>query len=171
MKQPSGNDLASLPLVLFLNNIRSLHNVGAILRSSEAVGIKNIILQGITPKPPRFEIDKTSLGALNGLAWEYTQDATQHLALLKKEGYHLYALELTQSSSNIFQTRLEFPAVLIVGNEREGVENDILNMCKGTLEIPMYGEHVHSLNVSNATAVALYEFRRQFQNNGQKISA
>jgi 23S rRNA (guanosine2251-2'-O)-methyltransferase len=150
--------MTKLPVIIALNNVRSLHNVGAIFRSADAVNAERIILGGLTPVPPRHEIEKTALGATKTVAWEYCKDLRPKLLELKKKGYSIYALEQSTHSQDIFLTALNHPAVLVVGHEREGVENTVLNLCDAHLHIPMLGKSAHSLNVSTATTVALYQF-------------
>ena len=146
------------PVIVVLNNVRSLHNVGAIFRSADAINAEKIILGGLTPVPPRHEIEKTALGATETVPWEYCKDIIPELQRLKAEGYFLYALEQTDTAENIFETELEKPAVLVVGHEREGVEKDVLTICDFHLMIPMLGKSAKSLNVSTATTVALFQF-------------
>lgn len=150
-----------LPVILVLNNVRSLHNVGAIFRTADAVDLKEIILAGITPSPPRFEIDKTALGAVESVNWQYLSDPKPYIFSLKSQGFKILALEQTKQAVSIYEKTLAFPLVLIVGHEREGVEKELLAICDEHLFIPMNGT-VHSLNVSNASAVALYELRRKY---------
>ena len=155
-----------LPAVLILDNVRSLHNVGAIFRTAEATGIQEVVLTGLTPVPPRHEIDKTALGALRTLAWRYEPNAAACVAALKKEGYTAYALELTPTATILYEAPLTWPLALVVGHEREGVEPDVLALCDAHLSLPMHGTSVHSLNVSNATSIALYELGRRFWYHG-----
>jgi len=158
----SANFPKSLPLVLALDNVRSLHNVGAILRTAEAAGVEEVLLGGLTPAPPRTEIDKTALGALKTLKCRYVRDLGAELVLYAGKGYSLAALEQTKSSTPIFETPISFPLVLVVGHEREGVQPEILSLCSLHLELPMQGTSIHSLNVSTATGIALYECLRRF---------
>lgn len=148
--------MSRTPVVIALNNVRSLYNVGAIFRSADGVNAEGIILGGLTPTPPRHEIEKTALGATHTVPWEYAQDLRQALATYREKGYALYALEQTERSTNLFATELRFPCVIVAGHEREGVEQGVLDMCDGHVELPMLGESAKSLNVSTATTVALY---------------
>ena len=150
-----------LPLVLIAENIRSLHNVGSLFRSSDGAGIQKIILTGLTPTPPRHEISKTALGTVQTVAWEYQKDSLSAGLELKKAGYTLYSLEQTPCARNIFHIKLQGPAALVIGHEREGVESSTLAVFNNHLYIPMQGSGAHSLNVSNAASIALYEFARQ----------
>jgi tRNA G18 (ribose-2'-O)-methylase SpoU len=151
-----------LPVIIVLDNVRSLHNVGAIFRTADAVDLKEIVLAGITPSPPRFEIDKTALGAVKSVAWQYLCDPKPYLLSLKAQGFKILALEQTKQAVSLYKENPTFPLVLIVGHEREGVEKELLAICDDHLFIPMNGT-VHSLNVSNASAVALYELRRKYE--------
>ena len=152
----------SLPLILVLHNVRSLHNVGAIFRSADGADVKQIILSGLTPTPPRHEISKTALGATESISWQYLRDLAPKLKELKKAGYSIAALEQTSSAKNFYTQKVKLPLVLIVGHEREGIEKEILELCDLQLELPMLGKNAHSLNVSNATSIALYELVRRF---------
>jgi 23S rRNA (guanosine2251-2'-O)-methyltransferase len=158
-----------LPLVVILDNVRSLHNVGAIFRSADATRVEKIILCGLTPMPPRTEIDKTALGATASVPWEYRQSIHEIIAELVKNRYTLYALEQSGSATDIFHTSLSLPAALVVGHEREGVSNEVLAVCNHHLQIPMYGASAHSLNVSTSTTVALYQFSMQFCYDGETL--
>jgi len=149
-----------MELVLALDNVRSLHNVGAIFRSADGAGVSRIVLGGLTPTPPRHEISKTALGACESVPWEYCRDLVKCISELKLRGYTVYALELTPTAVPIFDVKLNEPAVLIVGHEREGVQTEILALCDVHLSLPMHGKCV-SLNVATATGVAVYEFYRQ----------
>lgn len=151
-----------LPLVVVAENVRSLHNIGAIFRSADAVALERLVLVGLTPAPPRWEIDKTSLGATKSVNWEYAPSIEPVIAALRKEGRRIYALEQTEKAENIFTTHFEFPAALIIGHEREGVSKMALEQADFHLIIPMHGTSAHSLNVSTATTVALYRFAQQF---------
>lgn len=143
-----------------LNNIRSLYNVGAIFRTADAVNAEGLLLGGLTPKPPRHEIEKTALGATETVPWEYAADLKAALLAYREKGYTLYALEQTETSTNLFETKLEFPCVVVAGHEREGVEQEILDICDGHVELPMLGESAKSLNVSTSTSVLLYSLLR-----------
>jgi tRNA G18 (ribose-2'-O)-methylase SpoU len=150
-----------MDLILVLDNVRSLHNVGAIFRTADGAGVSSIILGGLTPTPPRHEITKTALGATDTVPWEYSRDLAQRLKELKTKGYAIYALELSQTAVPIYQTQLTTPSVLIVGHEREGVHPDLLQLADVHIKLPMLGTSAHSLNVSVATGIAVYEFGRQ----------
>ncbi|MEI6692809.1 MAG: RNA methyltransferase [Chlorobium sp.] len=152
------------PLFLMLHNIRSMWNVGSMFRTADAAGIEKMILSGYTATPPRKEIDKTALGAQETVVWEYHPDPVELLSQLKKDGVTICGLEITDRSRPYTTVnRGEFPMCLVVGNEVEGLEPDVLALCDDVLEIPQYGTK-HSLNVSVAAGIALFELVRVFRN-------
>jgi tRNA G18 (ribose-2'-O)-methylase SpoU len=133
-----------------------MENVGSIFRTCDAAGVTKLILTGITPRPPRKEIDKTALGAVDTVEWEGEENLELRIFNLKNEGFKIVALE--QDSRSIPYTEFiknDQPVALIVGSETEGVQKEILDLCNEIIEIPMYGEK-NSLNVSVATGIALY---------------
>jgi 23S rRNA (guanosine2251-2'-O)-methyltransferase len=158
-----------MDLIIALDNVRSLHNVGAIFRTADGAGVSRIILGGLTPTPPRHEISKTALGAADTMPWEHSLNLLATLGQLKTKGYRIYALELTADAVPIHEAGLSLPAVLVVGHEREGVQPDILALADGRLLLPMRGRSVRSLNVSVAAGVAAYEFARRFGYNKENL--
>jgi tRNA G18 (ribose-2'-O)-methylase SpoU len=147
-------------IYLVLDNVRSMENVGSIFRTCDAAGVTKLILTGITPRPPRKEIDKTALGAVDTVEWESEDNLEFTISNLKKQGFKIVALE--QDSRSIPYTEFESDNVsvaLIVGSETEGVQKEILDLCDTIIEIPMHGEK-NSLNVSVATGIALYQLIR-----------
>ncbi|MEI8004028.1 MAG: TrmH family RNA methyltransferase [Methanothrix sp.] len=153
----------TLPIILALNNIRSLHNTGAIFRTADALNLEQLILGGLTPVPPRPEIDKTALGACQTVAFRHAPRLESSLTTLKSEGYTLYAVELTPTATPLYSLQICFPAVFVLGHERMGVEPSIIELCQHTVALPMRGQSAYSLNVSNAAAVVGYEALRQWQ--------
>jgi len=144
-------------IYLILDNIRSMENVGSIFRTADAAGVQKIFLCGITPKPPRKEIDKAALGAVDFVEWEYAKNAKALISNFKKQGIHIIALE--QDSRSIpLSTFYPLPSTtaLIVGNEVDGISKEILDLADQIIEIPMHGKK-NSLNVSVATGIALFE--------------
>lgn len=141
---------------VLLDNIRSLYNIGSILRTADGVGVDKIILTGITANPPRKEISKTALGAEDMVPWEYIEDPLEAIKKLKQEGFLIIALEQTPVSLDYKTIEYKFPLCLVVGNEVEGVDKNILDECDTVVQIPMGGEK-ESLNVSVAFGVAGYE--------------
>ncbi|MEI7792358.1 MAG: RNA methyltransferase [Candidatus Berkelbacteria bacterium] len=150
--------MKKLPKIyLILDNIRSMENVGSIFRTCDAAGVSKLILTGITPRPPRKEIDKTALGAVDTVEWESEDNLQFLISDLKKEGFKIVALE--QDSRSIPYTEFlanDQPVALIIGSETEGVQKEILDACDEIIEIPMHGEK-NSLNVSVAAGIALYK--------------
>lgn len=145
--------------VIILENIRSLHNVGAIFRTADAAGFDKVYCGGYTGTPPDRRIEKVSLGAENSIEWEQAEDVSTLCEKLKSEGYELVALEQTSKSEDIFKEEFKSEkTALILGNEVEGVTVDVLNKCDRHVEIGMYGEK-GSLNVSVAAGIAMYQVR------------
>jgi 23S rRNA (guanosine2251-2'-O)-methyltransferase len=145
------------PVSLLLHNIRSLYNVGSIFRTADAGLAEKLYLCGYTPHPPRKEIEKTALGAVDSVPWEYAADSVETVLRLKEHGIMVFAVELTSHSRTIASLRAnDFPLCLVLGNEITGVDDDVLAVCDGAVEIPMYGVK-HSLNVGVATGIALFE--------------
>lgn len=149
---------ARLPFCILLNNIRSLHNVGAIFRTADGAGAEKIWLCGITGYPPQSEIAKTALGAEKRIPWEYKKDAAAVLADLKKAGYQIVVLEQAEGSVPYEDFIPQSPVCLVVGNEITGVQEQLLAFCDQAIEIEMAGVK-NSLNVSVAFGVIAYHFR------------
>jgi tRNA G18 (ribose-2'-O)-methylase SpoU len=151
------------PVTLVLHNIRSMWNVGAMFRSADAAGIEKIVITGYTATPPRKEIDKVALGAQETVCWEYCADPLEAVAKLKGEGCRVFGLEIAENSRPYTELRAgDFPLALLVGNEVEGIGDELLAHCDDVLEIPQYGTK-HSLNVAVAAGVAVFEAVRAFQ--------
>lgn len=141
--------------VVVVPNIRSAHNVGAILRTADGAGVNKVYITGYSPYPPHPGLLKVSLGAENFVKWEYTKQTGRLLKQLKEKGYNIVALEQTKTSTNMFSWKPKFPCALVLGNEKTGVTKDQLKYCNKAVEIPMRGKK-NSLNVSVATGIALY---------------
>ena len=145
------------PVSLIVHNVRSLYNVGSLFRTFDSMLASELILCGYTPHPPRKEIEKTALGAVDTVPWSYHKNIQDAITLQKDAGKKIIALELTDSLrdySDLHNT--DFPCAIIAGNELTGIDNDVLALCDFSIEIPMYGVK-HSLNVSVAAGIALYE--------------
>ncbi len=153
------------PIVLVLDNIRSMHNVGSIFRTADAFLVKAIYLCGYTPKPPHRDINKTALGATETVDWTYFATTTEAVQLLQHIDYEILAIEQAENSL-MLQDVAAVPGknlALVFGNEVEGVSDAVLRYCHGCIEIPQLGMK-HSLNVSVAAGIVLWEFvRKQVQ--------
>ncbi|OGH58690.1 MAG: hypothetical protein A2725_03260 [Candidatus Magasanikbacteria bacterium RIFCSPHIGHO2_01_FULL_33_34] len=144
---------------LILPNIRSCHNVGAMFRTADAFGIDKIFLVGYTPVPPKPQIDKVSLGAEKWVPFETKKNLKILIQKLKKNNIKIVALEKTNKSNDINKFKYKGDIALIVGNEVEGVSEDIIRLCDEVLHIPMQGKK-ESLNVSIAGGIAMHILRK-----------
>lgn len=148
------------PLVIVLDNVRSMHNVGSAFRTADAFWISRLILCGVTGTPPHREIEKTALGATATVEWEYfttTQEAVQNL---RNDGFRIYAVEQAEGSISLQHfNAASNKTALIFGNEVYGVDQEIVNISDGVIEIPQSGTK-HSLNVSVSIGVVLWELLR-----------
>ena len=131
--------LEKIPTIIVLDNIRSMHNVGAIFRTADAFLIEKIILCGITPQPPHREIHKAALGATESVEWQYQTSTKDAISELKKAGYRIFGIEQTTSSQLIteFEIDTNEKYALILGNEVEGISDEILSDCDGFIELPV----------------------------------
>ena len=148
-----------IPLVLILDNVRSMHNVGSIFRTADAFLICKIVLCGITPRPPHREIHKAALGATESVNWIYEKNINIAIENLKKENFEIIGIEQTTASKMIseFEISKEKKYALILGNEVEGISDEALPNIDIFLEIPQLGTK-HSLNVSVCAGIAIWEF-------------
>ncbi|TAL68649.1 MAG: TrmH family RNA methyltransferase [Bacteroidetes bacterium] len=145
------------PISLMIINVRSLYNVGSIFRTADSARLKELILCGFTPYPPRKEIDKTALGATESVPWKYFKNPIDAIIELKSNGIKVIAVEITDKRRSYDTlTKSDFPLCLVLGNELTGIDNNILKECEDAIEIPMYGVK-HSLNVSVAAGIVAYE--------------
>ncbi len=148
-----------LPLVVILDDVRSLHNIGAVFRTSDAFLIDCIYLCGITATPSHPEIHKTALGAEDTVYWKYVENILDVVQKLHEEGFIVLAVEQTEESTLLHEFELERNKkyAIIMGNEVKGVRQEVVNVCDGCIEIPQFGTK-HSLNVSVAAGIVLWEF-------------
>lgn len=147
------------PLVLVLDNIRSLHNIGSAFRTADAFLIEKIYLCGVSGKPPHKEIEKTALGATQSVAWEYTPNTLDAVKYLKLNGYCVYAVEQVKNSIKLGE-HADFntgKVALVFGNEVYGVGQEVIDICDAVIEIPQFGTK-HSLNVSVSIGIVMWEF-------------
>jgi tRNA G18 (ribose-2'-O)-methylase SpoU len=143
-------------IVVVLDNIKSMYNVGAIFRTCECAKVKKIILCGITATPPRDKIYKTSMGTVDLVEWEYFHDTTQAIKKLKDDGYCIMALEQTDNSVHYKTVGYPKPLAIILGHEKNGISRKVLNMVDLAVEIPMYGQ-ANSLNVATSAGIIIFE--------------
>lgn len=171
-----------LPLVVVLDNVRSLYNVGSVFRSCDAFRVEAVYLCGITATPPNAEIHKTALGGEDSVAWRYFATPEEAVSALQEQGYFVYAIEQCEGSTKLQDLKedltnstlhtnnstqitphstLSTPHYAIVfGNEVKGVKQSVVDMCDGCLEIPQFGTK-HSLNVSVTAGIVVWEFAKR----------
>lgn len=142
-------------VIIVLDNIRSLSNIGSFFRTADAFAIEAIYLCGITATPPHREIHKTALGATDSVAWEYFQDTLDAISSLRDKGYTIAALEQTHNSISLLDYQHATPTAYIFGNEVDGVSEKMLEVCDLILEIPQAGTK-HSLNVAVCAGILLW---------------
>lgn len=150
---------SKLPIVVVLDNIRSLNNVGSVFRTSDALLVERVLLCGITGTPPNNEIHKTALGAENSVDWEYHEQTINAINKLKDEGYHIISVEQTEKSISlpVYTPIRDKKYALVFGNELRGVEQDVVDNSDESIEIPQYGTK-HSFNISVSVGIVLWDF-------------
>lgn len=155
-------DTTKIPLVVVLDNIRSLNNVGSVFRTSDAFLVEAIYLCGITATPPNPEIHKTALGAEHSVEWKYFEDTVNAVQTLKENGYTVFAIEQVENSTMLDNLQLDSHQkyAIVMGNEVKGVEQAVVDACDGCIEIPQYGTK-HSLNVSVTAGIVIWDFFKQ----------
>ena len=146
------------PLVVVLDNVRSMYNVGSVFRTADAFRIEAIYLCGITSCPPHPEIHKTALGAEDAVDWYYNESALETVKTLQQQGYEVLAIEQVEGSTMLqdFMPETDKKYAVVFGNEVKGVSQDVVDCCDGCLEIPQFGTK-HSLNVSTAAGIVMWE--------------
>lgn len=146
------------PIIIILDDIRSLHNIGSVFRTADAFLIEKIYLCGITATPPNKEIHKTALGATETVAWEYQKEVIEVIQKLKNENVIVYAVEQVEHSImlNDFQPEEGKTYALVFGNEVFGVAQEAIAICDGTIEIPQLGTK-HSLNISVSAGIVVWD--------------
>lgn len=152
------------PVVIVLDNIRSLNNIGSVFRTADAFLIEKIYLCGITATPPHKDIRKTALGATESVDWEYRESTLQLAAKLKSDGYTVLAIEQAENAQMLHNFNIETSKkyALIFGNEVKGVDQKAVNNCDGVLEIPQFGTK-HSLNISVSVGLVVWDFWSKLQ--------
>jgi len=161
-----------IPLIVVLDNVRSLHNVGAIFRTSDAFLVESVYLCGITCTPPHAEIHKTALGAENTVEWKYFEDTHQAVESLKTNHYTVFAIEQVFGSTMLNDIQLDHKKkyAVILGNEVKGVQQTVVDLCDGCIEIPQHGTK-HSLNVSVTGGIIIWEMFKKMDNSTPGILA
>lgn len=151
-----------MPLVVILDDVRSLHNVGSVFRSSDAFRVKDIYLCGITAVPPQPEIHKTALGAEDTVSWKYFKNTMDAINELHEMEYFVYSTEQVEGSSKLQHLELDKDKkyAIVLGNEVKGVKQEVVDNSDGCIEIPQFGTK-HSLNVSVTAGIVIWEFARQ----------
>lgn len=149
---------AKIPLIVVLDNIRSCNNIGSVFRTSDALLVEKIYLCGITATPPNKEIHKTALDAEKSVEWEYLEKTEDAVKKLQQEGYKVYAVEQVENSISLpgFQPSANEKVALIFGNEVKGVQQKVVDLCDGAIEIPQYGTK-HSFNISVSAGIVLWD--------------
>ncbi len=147
-----------IPVIIILDDIRSMNNVGSVFRSADAFLVEKIILAGITPQPPHREIQKTALGATESVAWEYAGDVTEVIRSLKDKGVRIVAIEQVEESIMLgsFEPSQDEKWALVFGNEVFGVRQEVIDLADYCVEIPQFGTK-HSLNISVSAGIVIWE--------------
>ena len=147
------------PVIVLLDNVRSLHNVGSVFRTCDAMAVEKLYLCGITAKPPHREIQKTAIGATESVNWEYNEDAISIIHRYKKEGYTIISIEQTSHSIALGNYNWKNEKVLLVfGNEVDGVQQKIIDLSDFSLEIPQWGTK-HSFNITVSAGIVLWDLK------------
>ena len=155
-------EIEKIPLVVVLDHVRSLYNVGSVFRTSDAFRVNEVVLCGITATPPHTEIHKTALGAEESVSWRYFKDTMEAAQSLRSEGYTLLAIEQCEGSMMLqdFQPDKTKKYAVILGNEVKGVQQSVIDSCDGCLEIPQFGTK-HSMNVSVTAGIIIWHFAQR----------
>lgn len=151
-----------LPLVVVLDNVRSLHNVGSVFRTSDAFRVERIVLCGITATPPSAEIHKTALGAEDTVEWQYYESAIEAVEALHGEGFRVFSIEQCEGSIALqdFSVLPGERYAVVLGNEVKGVQQEVVDASDSAIEIPQFGTK-HSLNVSVTAGMVIWEFAKR----------
>ena len=157
------HEAAKLPLIVVLDDVRSLHNVGSVFRSGDAFRVEAVYLCGITAPPPHPEIHKTALGGEDSVAWRYFPTATEAVESLHNDGFFVYSIEQVEGSTKLQNLQLDTDKryAIVLGNEVKGVHQEVVDMSDGCLEIPQFGTK-HSLNVSVTAGMVIWEVAKKF---------
>ncbi|MBR2291469.1 MAG: RNA methyltransferase [Prevotella sp.] len=155
-----------LPLIVVLDDVRSMHNVGSVFRTGDAFRIEAVYLCGITSTPPMAEIHKTALGAEDSVSWRYFKDVMEAVESLKADGYEVYSVEQAHGSTMLqdFTPIINKKYAVILGNEVKGVHQEVVDASDGCLEIPQFGTK-HSMNVSVTAGIIIWHFAKHLMLN------
>ncbi len=157
-------DADKIPLIVILDNVRSLHNIGSVFRTADAFLLQAIYLCGITSTPPHAEIHKTALGAEYSVDWTYFENTSDAVAQLQADNYQVLAIEQVRGSVMLSEMELDKSKkyAVVLGNEVKGVMQSVVDMCDASVEIPQYGTK-HSLNVSVTAGIVLHDFSEKLR--------
>lgn len=157
------HEAPKMPLIVVLDDVRSLHNVGSVFRSADAFRVEAVYLCGITATPPHPEIHKTALGGEDSVAWRYFPTATEAIESLHNDGFFVYSIEQVEGSTKLQNLQLDTNKryAVVLGNEVKGVHQEVVDMSDGCLEIPQFGTK-HSLNVSVTAGMVIWEVAKKF---------
>ncbi len=146
------------PIIIVLDNIRSLNNIGSVFRTADSFRIEKIYLCGITAQPPHRDIHKTALGSTETVEWEHVENTIELVQRLKAESVECYAIEQAEDSLNLlsFQPNVRQKTAIVMGNEVDGVQQEVIDICDAVIEIPQIGTK-HSLNISVCTGVVVWD--------------
>jgi len=153
-----------LSLIVVLDNVRSLYNIGSVFRTCDAFRIDSIYLCGISATPPHQEIHKTALGAEDTVNWKYFKDTIDAIEDLKSKGYYIYSIEQVEGSIMLENLQLDkdYKYAIVLGNEVKGVQQQVVDISDSCIEIPQYGTK-HSLNVSTTAGIVIWDFFKQLK--------
>ena len=156
--------IAKIPLIVVLDNIRSCNNIGSVFRTSDALMVEKIYLCGITATPPNAEIHKTALDSEKSVVWEYLEKTEDAVVKLRNSGFKVYAIEQVENSISLpdFTPSEDEKVAVVFGNEVKGVQQKVVNLCDGSIEIPQFGTK-HSFNVSVSAGIVLWEIFRKLR--------
>lgn len=153
-----------VPLVVVLDHVRSLYNIGSVFRTADAFRLQGVLLCGITATPPNAEIHKTALGAEDSVFWQHFDETTEAVDRLHEQGYTVLAIEQCEGSTMLqdFSVEKGKKYAVVLGNEVKGVQQQVVEMCDGCIEIPQYGTK-HSMNVSVTAGIIMYSLQNMLR--------
>ncbi|WP_149915511.1 RNA methyltransferase [Sphingobacterium cavernae] len=160
----SFKELEKTPITIVLDNVRSMHNVGSAFRTADGFAIEQILLCGITARPPHREIEKTALGATQSVDWTHYKETTEALQHLKEQGYKIFAIEQAENSTSLeqFEISTNDKYAFVFGNEVHGVDEEVMQIVDGCIEIPQFGTK-HSFNVSVTIGIVLWDILKKIK--------